>query len=308
MVLCFRHRDGKSCHVGWKSSSWKRPSALAMKKWRAVSLSHTGSSHKGIFILDMPEFIVALLRFVFVHSLQARSCCCVLKRKVRDCSVGPVGTRRRGIKSSVTTKSLVSFWTRDPRRCRDGWRPWPRCGESTSWSSPHTSSTYRRRSRAAGQNLSQELWVLRKHVTAYLQYFFALFRDPVDPAVAEYDLALTSSTVSELAEARRTTYHSGRWIWDDQNGETSISITGPHVTLPSNGDCSAYYSWVDEKSGNQGPGTQKTAHHPCHFTKYRTGCNEWQQLCFLQLCFFKISMHTFCLLFCLYAYVCFTYF
>lgn len=77
-----------------------------------------------------------------------------------------------------------------------------------------------------------------------------------DPAEAENDLALTSSTVSELAEARRITYSSGRWIWDDQNGETSISITGPHVTLPSNGDCSAYYSWVVEKSGNQGPGTE----------------------------------------------------
>eukprot|EP00064_Thunnus_orientalis_P019585 superscaffoldBa00004961_g19708 len=77
-------------------------------------------------------------------------------------------------------------------------------------------------------------------------------RDPAD-VVAECDPALTSSTVSELAEARRTTYLSGRWIWDDQNGETSISITGPPVTLPSNGDCSAYYSWVEEKSTNQGP-------------------------------------------------------
>lgn len=84
----------------------------------------------------------------------------------------------------------------------------------------------------------------------------------MDPAVAEYDLALTSSTVTELAEARRTTYHSGRWIWDDQNGETSISITGPDVTLPSNGDCSAYYNWVEEKSGTQGPGTEKYSHLP----------------------------------------------
>lgn len=98
---------------------------------------------------------------------------------------------------------------------------------------------------------------------------FASFRDPADPVVAEYDLALTSSTVSELAEARRTTYHSGRWIWDDQNGETSISITGPHVTLPSNGDCSAYYSWVEEKSGNQGPGTEFTDHH-CHSSVSQT--------------------------------------
>ncbi|TRZ00659.1 hypothetical protein DNTS_012999 [Danionella cerebrum] len=79
-------------------------------------------------------------------------------------------------------------------------------------------------------------------------------RDPADPTVVECDPALTSSTVSELAEARRTTYHSGRWIWDDQNGETSISITAPHVSLPSNGDCSAYYNWVEEKYGEQGPG------------------------------------------------------
>ncbi|MBN3278196.1 BAKOR regulator, partial [Polyodon spathula] len=77
-------------------------------------------------------------------------------------------------------------------------------------------------------------------------------RDPADLA-AESDLALTSSTVSELAEARRTTYLSGRWIWDDQNGETSISITGPETSLPSNGDYSAYYTWVKEKRSSQGP-------------------------------------------------------
>ncbi|KAL7873161.1 hypothetical protein AOLI_G00122320 [Acnodon oligacanthus] len=101
--------------------------------------------------------------------------------------------------------------------------------------------------------------VRRGHILELTTYIFPTqeekqgSRDPADPAVAEYDFALTSSTVSELAEARRTTYMSGRWIWDDQNGETSISITGPHVTLPSNGDCSAYYSWVEEKSTNPGP-------------------------------------------------------
>uniref|UniRef100_A0A3B4DKV4 Beclin 1-associated autophagy-related key regulator n=1 Tax=Pygocentrus nattereri TaxID=42514 RepID=A0A3B4DKV4_PYGNA len=101
--------------------------------------------------------------------------------------------------------------------------------------------------------------VRRGHILELTTYIFPTqeekqgSRDPADPAVAEYDFALTSSTVSELAEARRTTYMSGRWIWDDQNGETSISITGPHVTLPSNGDCSAYYSWVEEKSINPGP-------------------------------------------------------
>ncbi|KAK0152878.1 Beclin 1-associated autophagy-related key regulator [Merluccius polli] len=77
-------------------------------------------------------------------------------------------------------------------------------------------------------------------------------RDPADVALGS-EQALTSSTVSELAEARRTTYLSGRWVWDEHNGDTSISITGPRVTLPSNGDCSAYYTWVEEKSTNQGP-------------------------------------------------------
>ncbi|XP_030634429.1 beclin 1-associated autophagy-related key regulator [Chanos chanos] len=99
--------------------------------------------------------------------------------------------------------------------------------------------------------------VRRGHILELTTHIFPMqeekqgSRDPVDSV--ECELALTSSTVNELAEARRTTYLSGRWIWDDQNGETSISITGPHVTLPSNGDCSAYYSWVEEKSTNQEP-------------------------------------------------------
>lgn len=67
-------------------------------------------------------------------------------------------------------------------------------------------------------------------------------RDLADPAL-DPDSSVNSSTVSELAEARRTTYLSGRWVWDDQNGDTSISITTSSVNLPSNGDCSAYYSW-----------------------------------------------------------------
>lgn len=101
--------------------------------------------------------------------------------------------------------------------------------------------------------------VRRGHILELTTYIFPTqeekhgSRDPAETAVAEYDFTLTSSTVSELAEARRTTYMSGRWILDDQNGETSISITGPHVTLPSNGDCSAYYNLVEEKNTNPGP-------------------------------------------------------
>jgi len=106
-------------------------------------------------------------------------------------------------------------------------------------------------------------------------------RDPAD-VVAECDPALTSSTVSELAEARRTTYLSGRWIWDDQNGETSISITGPPVILPSNGDCSAYYSWVEEKSTNEGPGEEPgggASHGPAkHIFMHWFNIRSWATL------------------------------
>lgn len=80
-----------------------------------------------------------------------------------------------------------------------------------------------------------------------------VFRDPADVSF-ESDNAMTSSTVSKLAEARRTTYLSGRWVCDDQNGDTSISIAGPWITLPNNGDYSAYYNWVEEKRSVQGPG------------------------------------------------------
>ncbi|KAM6204620.1 beclin 1-associated autophagy-related key regulator isoform 1-T1 [Sarcoramphus papa] len=77
-------------------------------------------------------------------------------------------------------------------------------------------------------------------------------RDPADVS-SESDNAMTSSTVSKLAEARRTTYLSGRWVCDDHNGDTSIGITGPWITLPNNGDYSAYYNWVEEKKTTQGP-------------------------------------------------------
>lgn len=115
-----------------------------------------------------------------------------------------------------------------------------------------------KRSREHQNKLSQLASLRREHILELTTFIFPMqeekqgSRDPAD-VTAECDPALTSSTVTELAEARRTTYLSGRWIWDDQNGETSISITGPPVVLPSNGDCSTYYSWVEEKSSSPGP-------------------------------------------------------
>ncbi|KAJ6652686.1 hypothetical protein lerEdw1_011171 [Lerista edwardsae] len=98
----------------------------------------------------------------------------------------------------------------------------------------------------------------RSHVLELTSVIFPIeevkigVRDPAD-AFSESDNAMTSSTVSKLAEARRTTYLSGRWVCDDHNGDTSISIAGPWITLPNNGDYSAYYNWVEEKKTTQGP-------------------------------------------------------
>ncbi|XP_051833670.1 beclin 1-associated autophagy-related key regulator [Antechinus flavipes] len=98
----------------------------------------------------------------------------------------------------------------------------------------------------------------RSHILELTSVIFPIeevktgIRDPADTA-SESDTAMTSSTVSKLAEARRTTYLSGRWVCDDHNGDTSISIAGPWISLPNNGDYSAYYNWVEEKKTTQGP-------------------------------------------------------
>ncbi|XP_038612676.1 beclin 1-associated autophagy-related key regulator [Tachyglossus aculeatus] len=115
-----------------------------------------------------------------------------------------------------------------------------------------------RRARLAG--------LRREHVLELTSVIFPIDqvktgpRDPAD-ASSEGD-NMTSSTVSKLAEARRTTYLSGRWVCDDHNGDSSVSIAGPWISLPNNGDYSAYYSWVEEKKTAQGPDTEQN--NPAH--------------------------------------------
>ena len=214
----------------------------------------TASFSCGPVVVSLSSFSVLLL-------LQIKTYTCAPRRTVSGCSGGPDVTRRNGTKSSVTTAVWGSCWS-DAARAAE---PTESAGRSETRAHPgahhphvpHTGGE-------AGQQVRRNTPgpVTANHLKDY--YIFTVentflwplclsIRDPAD-VVTECDLALTSSTVSELAEARRTTYLSGRWIWDDQNGETSISITGAPVTLPSNGDCSTYYSWVEEKSTNQGPG------------------------------------------------------
>ncbi|KAG7277779.1 hypothetical protein CRUP_023067 [Coryphaenoides rupestris] len=111
------------------------------------------------------------------------------------------------------------------------------------------------RLQALAQVRREQVLELTAHVFPTQEEERAASRDPADAAAAveSPEALLTSSTVSALTEARRTTYLSGRWVWEEPSGDTCIRITGPHVSLPSNGDCSAYYSWVEEKSASQGP-------------------------------------------------------
>lgn len=79
-----------------------------------------------------------------------------------------------------------------------------------------------KRSRELSSRLEQLGTVRREHIQELTSHIFPLKedkhnRDLADPAL-DPDSSVNSSTVSELAEARRTTYLSGRWVWDDQNG------------------------------------------------------------------------------------------
>ncbi|KAG8511690.1 Beclin 1-associated autophagy-related key regulator, partial [Galemys pyrenaicus] len=100
--------------------------------------------------------------------------------------------------------------------------------------------------------LTSVIFPIEEVKTGMSRTLLLIFRDPADVS-SESDSAMSSSTVSKLAEARRTTYLSGRWVCDDHNGDTSISITGTWISLPNNGDYSAYYNWVEEKKTTQGP-------------------------------------------------------
>uniref|UniRef100_A0A8C4QJK6 Autophagy related 14 n=1 Tax=Eptatretus burgeri TaxID=7764 RepID=A0A8C4QJK6_EPTBU len=65
---------------------------------------------------------------------------------------------------------------------------------------------------------------------------------PLDP-----DTSLQVSTVSKLAEARRTNYLSGQWVYSENNGETRVGIVVANITLPEHGDYSCYYNWLEAR-------------------------------------------------------------
>lgn len=88
---------------------------------------------------------------------------------------------------------------------------------------------------------------VRKHVKQLVQYIFPI--SEVKPSRSQEDC----DTVSALAEASRTAYIRGRWVYTDSSGELHHCIVAP--TLPGSGDYSSYSDWVAANKDGIVPGS-----------------------------------------------------
>ncbi|XP_047116573.1 beclin 1-associated autophagy-related key regulator [Schistocerca piceifrons] len=90
------------------------------------------------------------------------------------------------------------------------------------------------------QKIQDELkHVIRSSIQQLVQYIFPIAQVP--SAQSEEDNE-TQDTVSALAEATRTAYVKGKWVFTDSSGELHHCIVAP--SLPGSGDYSAYNAWV----------------------------------------------------------------
>ncbi|PIK40764.1 putative beclin 1-associated autophagy-related key regulator [Apostichopus japonicus] len=72
-----------------------------------------------------------------------------------------------------------------------------------------------------------------------------------------------SNVVAKLAEARRTSYVKGRWVYADDSQESQYSIVHPSASLPANGEYSAFTAWIISQ---EDPYTNLELHNPGHQT------------------------------------------
>ncbi|XP_078451980.1 beclin 1-associated autophagy-related key regulator isoform X2 [Lampetra planeri] len=120
------------------------------------------------------------------------------------------------------------------------------------------------------------------------------------------EASMQSSTVDKLAEARRTNYQSGRWVYTEGNGEVCVAVVQPHIFLPQNGDFSPYYSWVEARRNStqepvleQGSPAYRITAALCHTAQlvsvlsHILGINLPQRLCYSEFCREDISRHRF---------------
>lgn len=52
-----------------------------------------------------------------------------------------------------------------------------------------------------------------------------------------------ANVVAKLAEARRTSFIRGRWVYADDSQESQYSVVHSSACLPANGEYSAFTAW-----------------------------------------------------------------
>ncbi|KAJ1528807.1 hypothetical protein ONE63_007184 [Megalurothrips usitatus] len=79
--------------------------------------------------------------------------------------------------------------------------------------------------------------IIRSNVHQLVRFIF-----PISVVTPSRSMEDSNDTVSALADATRTTYIRGRWVFTDSTGELQHCIVAP--MLPGSGNYSAYNDWV----------------------------------------------------------------
>lgn len=96
-----------------------------------------------------------------------------------------------------------------------------------------------RRSKVATAELELKK-IVQKNVKDLICYIFPVCKiDAISKSTEEIE---STDTVTALAEATRTSYVRGKWVFMDSTGDLHYRIVAP--TLPGSGDYTAYCDWV----------------------------------------------------------------
>ncbi|XP_034238327.1 beclin 1-associated autophagy-related key regulator [Thrips palmi] len=101
----------------------------------------------------------------------------------------------------------------------------------------NSKSNIKRKETAVNELQEKLKKVIRNNVPQLVRFIF-----PITVVAPTRSMEDCDDTVSALADATRTTYIRGRWVFTDSTGELQHCIVAP--TLPGSGNYSAYNDWV----------------------------------------------------------------
>jgi beclin 1-associated autophagy-related key regulator len=103
--------------------------------------------------------------------------------------------------------------------------------------------------------------MVRASIQQLVQYIFPI--EPVPPIPSDEVCEVPRDTVTALADATRTAYIRGRWVFTDSSGQLQHCIVSP--SLPDSGDYSAYNAWVaNNRDGVPGGRCEAMDHNPAY--------------------------------------------